>query len=95
MTLNNSSATGIDEIPNKIIKICREWIIAPLTYCINVSLTQGIFPEILKQVKVVPLFKKGDNELVSNYRPISLLSGFHKIFEKVMVVRVSSFLEKN
>ena len=62
---------------------------------INASLTQGIFPTMLKCAKVIPVFKSGKKSLVSNYRPISLLSVFSKVYEKVMYARVLNFLETN
>ncbi len=60
---------------------------------INISLSTGIYPDKLKIAKVIPIFKnKGDQLLVSNYRPISLLSNINKIFEKLVYSRVYSFL---
>ena len=47
-------------------------------------LNTGIFPDSLKIAKVIPLFKKGDDKILSNYRPISLLSSISKVFEKVI-----------
>ena len=52
-----------------------------------------IYPDQLKIAKVIPIFKKGDKLLVSNYRPISLLSNINKIFEKLVYSRLYSFLE--
>jgi hypothetical protein len=54
----------------------------------------GVFPEWLKYSKVKPLYKKGENSCISNYRPISLLTAFSKIFEN-MYKRVSDFLNSN
>ena len=62
---------------------------------INTSLTEGIFPTLMKTAKVVPIHK-GDSKLdIQNYRPISLLSAFSKIFEKVMYSRLYEFLLHN
>ena len=55
----------------------------------------GIFPQILKTAKVVPIHKSGSKSDVSNYRPISLLSTFSKIYEKIMYSRLTSFFDKN
>ena len=65
----------------------------PLTTIINMSFATGIYPDQLKIAKVIPIFKKGDKLLVSNYRPISLLSNINKIFEKLVYSRLYSFLE--
>ena len=56
---------------------------------------QVIFPELLKLAKVIPTFKKGNELLCENYRPISLLSVFSKIFEKVIYTRMYDYLMKN
>ena len=65
-----------------------------LTLVLNESLRLGIFPEQLKIAKVVPVHKGGDKTLVENYRPISLLTTFSKIFEKVMYNRLYKFFLK-
>ena len=59
----------------------------------NQSFQSGIFPDKLKIAKVISLFKKGNPETPSNYRPISLLPIFSKIFEKLMYRRLYRFLE--
>ena len=51
---------------------------------INQTLSTRIFPEKLKEAKVVPLFKNGTNKVISNYRPISLLPAMLKVFEKII-----------
>ena len=55
----------------------------------------GIVPDKLNTAEVVPMFKKGDRSLASNYRPISLLSVVDKLFEKLMYKRVYTFLVKH
>ena len=62
---------------------------------ISASLSQGIFPEELKVAKVIPLHKGGSRSEASNYRPISLLSCFSKIYEKVVQKRLVSHLKTN
>ena len=90
-SLKNSKATGADNIPMHIIKDISEYISAPLTQIVNLSLAKGIFPDQLKISKIVPIYKADDPELFSNYRPISLLSNFSKIFEKVMYNQLIKF----
>ena len=59
------------------------------------SLSLGIFPDSMKTTKVTPVFKAGKKELVSNYRPISVLPCFSKILEKIMYNRVYKYLMEN
>ena len=77
LKLNNSSS-GWDEIPPFLAKDCVDSYLVPLTRIINASIEEGIFPNELKLARVVPLYKAGDSSLVTNYRPISVLSFFFK-----------------
>jgi hypothetical protein len=70
-------------------------ITKPLAYIYNLSVTTGTFPDILKIAKVIPIFKKGSREDISNYRPISLLSIFDKVFEKLICTRLLSYWNKH
>ena len=64
-----------------------------LAILINEFFQMGVFPDKLKVAKVITLHKKGATDNPSNYRPISLLSTFCKIFEKIMHKRLYDFLE--
>ena len=73
---------GYDEISNRMIKLSSPFIISPLTYICNAALISGVFPDRLKYAIVKPIHKKGSKQDISNYRPISLLITFSKVFEK-------------
>ena len=64
-----------------------------LASIINKSFQEGIFPEQMKVARVTLIFKEGSKADVNNYRPISLLNTFSKIYEKLMYRRITSFLE--
>jgi len=85
--MNNSLSVGVDEIPSSVIKLAANYIAALLACLINNSLVTCCFREVLKLAKVISIFKSGEKNLFSNYRPISLLTNFSKIYEKVMYVR--------
>ena len=82
-------------ISKRILSLLIEQIKKPLTHIINLSMSKGVFPEKLKLAQVIPLFKKGNSVLCTNYRPISLLSSFHKLFKKFMKMRLENYLDKN
>ena len=77
------------------LKFVSKTIAPVLQHLISSSLLQGIFPTKLKFAKVIPLHKGGSRIDVSNYRPISLLSCFSKVYEKVMHMRLAKFLNEN
>ena len=94
-SLNINKSVGPSSIPAKLLLQIPDLIIMPLCRLINTSFTTGKFPNALKIVKVIPIHKGGSSEDVNNFRPISLLSIFDKIMEKLMHVRLYSFLECN
>lgn len=93
--LKPGKSLGPNSIPVKLLKHLCPLISLPLSQIINESFQSGIFPDKMKLAKVIPLFKKGCSVTASNYRPISLLSVFSKITEKVMYKRLYDFLEKH
>ena len=93
--LKSGKSLGPNSIPMKILKSLSSLISSPLSQVISESFQSGIFPDKMKFAKVIPLFKKGCPLTTSNYRPISLLSVFSKITEKVMYERLYRFLEKH
>ena len=66
-----------------------------LACVINKSFHEGVFPEQMKMARVTPIHKEGSKTNISNYRPISILASFSKIYEKLMYDRVLNFLESN
>ena len=83
-SLDPTKAHGCDNLSIKMIQICKEVITIPLKLIFDQSLKEGKFPEIWKAANVVPVHKKEDKCLVKNYRPISLLPIFAKVFERVI-----------
>ena len=93
--LKPKSSAGYDEISPKLIK-SHEIIIAELlSHIANISFTTGIFPDHMKIAKVIPIYKSKDDKIISNYRPISLLPSFSKIFERLVYNRLYKYFNNN
>ena len=93
--LPNNKAYRLYSCPVSILKKCSHIISQPLAQIFNVSVSSGSFPAKLKTAKVVPVFKSGDESKPGNYRPISLLSIFNRIFEKLVYKRLIKFVNKH
>lgn len=90
--LKNKMSCGHDGVPACILKYTIHQIVDPLLWIVNNSLAHGIFPEGLETALIKLLYKKGDKSKIDNYRPVSLLPVFSKIFETVMYSRMVNFL---
>ena len=93
--LNPKKSCGPDNIGAKVIKLCPKIFAENLSIIYNKTIEIGKYPMALKVANIIALFKKGDKYQPNNYRPISLLSCFNKIFEKLLCKRLVKFLEVN
>ena len=91
----NGKSHGLYSCRTKILKSSANVISSTLAQIINLSISTGVYPKKLKMAKIISIFKADDNSDASNYRPISLLSNFNRIFEKLIFNRMESFIEKN
>ena len=92
-SMKNKTCNTISNIPVKVLKYVNHLICIPLAKLINLSFSKGVFPDDLKKAVVIPIPKSGSPQLIENYRPISILHVFSKIFERVMFNRLSCYLE--
>ncbi len=93
--LNPRKSPGPDGIGAKLIQLCPDIFADNLSIIYNKSIQEGVYPVDMKIAKVIALYKKGSHVLPDNYRPISLLSIFDKIFEKLLCRRLLKYLELN
>ena len=93
--LPNKKRAGMDEITMEIMKRSINIIAEPLVKIFNVSFETGLIPNALKVAKVCPIHKDGSKNEFENYRPISLLQSFSKIIEKLVYIRLYSYLKQN
>ena len=90
--LDISKSTGPNGIP---FFFTEDFFSYWLSKLVNICFETGSFPDNLKTAKVIPLHKKDSKLDHINYRPISLLSVFSKIYEKLIYSRIYSYLDKN
>ena len=88
-------STGYDGINMNIIKSVIKSISKPLVYICNLSLSSGIFPDDMEIARVILLYKAGEKDLFTNYRPVSLLPQFSKILEKIYYSWLDKFIFKH
>nr|CAI5862439.1 unnamed protein product [Callosobruchus analis] len=93
--MKNKFSCGFDEVPMYLVKQVLHIIIDPITHLVNLSFTNGTFPDSLKVGKLIPTHKKGDIQCVENYRPIVMPSAFSKTFEYAFLHRLSGYIQKN
>ena len=91
----NKNSSGHDGISNKLLKLTKNILSKPLTLIINQMITTGIFPDSFKKSKIIPIFKKGDQSLLINYRPISLLPTISEVFEGIIFDQMYHYFNSN
>ena len=94
-SISNSHSVGSDGLNPIIIKQNINFIVKQLEYIVNLSFSQAVFPTLLKTAIVTPLFKSGSNLDAGNYRPISILTIFSKLFEKLYYNRLIKFVNNH
>ncbi|KAL0841765.1 hypothetical protein ABMA28_014029 [Loxostege sticticalis] len=94
LSLKSNSAPGWDNIPNDFIKMAVNDLAPIISYLTNLCFDTGIFPAPLKHSIITPVYKGGDRDDISNYRPISVLPAISKILEKLLNIRLLNYLNK-
>ena len=94
-TLKTNKRSEPGSVPTRIPKDFKKCLSKPISNLINLPFSLGTFPKILKQAKVISIFKKGDQQNCNNYRPVSLLSNISQIIEKHIHKQFSAFFEIN
>ena len=94
-TCKHKTSTDSNDLSMSVIKKVIQPITLPLTAIFNMSFQTGVFPSSMKLAKIIPVFKSGSKAEFNNYRPISLLSQFSKILEKLYNKRLEQFIDKN
>jgi hypothetical protein len=91
----NSCSPDIFGVTVVVLKHVADVIAVPLSHVLNVCLSEGYFPDVLKLSRTIPVFKKGDPESMNNYRPISIIPVLGKVFEALMREQLVCHFENN
>ena len=94
-SLNINKAVGYDSVSPFFLRIASTILVPYIQVFIDCCFANGIFPENATTATMVPIFKKGERDNPTNYRPISILTGFAKIFERIIFKRLITFLNKH
>ena len=93
--LKNKKSSGTDKVNVFFLKLALPYINTPLTHIYNASISNGIFPDKLKEAKVIPIHKSKNAKDLNNFRPISLLNILSKPLEKHIHKHIYNFLDTN
>ena len=94
-TLDKNKATGIHNIPNKMLLLCADIVNLHLADIFNYSLVSEKFLDDFKIGKVSPLFRNGEKDDRNSYRPISVLPSIARVFEKIIHKQLLDFSNSN
>ena len=91
--VNPNKSTGYDDIPPKVVKMCSEELSYTLAELINSAFKCNIFPDDLKKAEISPIYKKKDDMIKDNYRPVSILSIFSKVYETIIADQLMDYFK--
>ena len=91
--ININKTSGIEGVRCDVLKIALKFLLVPMTWLYQLSFDTGIFPETWKVARVNPIPKNGNLKLITNWRPISLLSVPSKIAERLMHIHLTQVVE--
>lgn len=95
VNLKSSRTDTCDQLDTIVLKNCAAAFVKPLTCLFNETFDKGQIPGLWKKAIITPILKKGCNNLVINYRPISIISHVVKILEKIIFKRIFNFIKSN
>jgi hypothetical protein len=94
-SMHSKSSVDCNNVSMELIKFVSYEICVPLAHIYQLSIESGVFPELFKSSRIVPIYKQGDPTLCDNYRPIALVDSFSKILEKMVAIDLFNHLDRN
>ena len=95
MALDINKAHGHDEISIRMLNLSDKSVITPLSILLKNCIDTMTFPDTWKKSNIVLVHKKGEKQIVDNYRPVSLLPILGKFFERIIFKSIFEYLEEN
>lgn len=92
-SINPRKAVGFDNLHPKILKLCAKEVAPSLTKIFNTSIKENVWPENWKLGEWIPIYKKDDRTKDKNYRPVTVLSSIDKVYEKLLSVQTTGYME--
>ena len=93
--LKNGKASGPDKVTINLVTDAAKFIAYPIVFIFNSSTTNGVFPDVWKTASVTPIHKSESKSDLNNYRPISVISVFVRMLERLAHDQLSEFLKVN
>jgi exonuclease III/thymidine kinase len=93
--LKNKKSNDLWHMSTYLLKLIIDSMAQSIALIINMCLEQGVFPDKLKIARIIPIYKKGDKDDPGNYRPVSILPVFSKIFESVVSEQLTEYVAQN
>ncbi len=88
-----NKATGFDDLPPKAIQMCSYELTGMFTNVINHSITTSVFPDDMKKAEISPIYKKKNDMMKDNYRPVSILAILAKVYESIIADQIQTYFE--
>ena len=91
----NEPSVDFSNLSMTVIKRIIKSVVRLFEHICNLSFKTGVVPDLMKIAKIIPLFKSGDKQLFTNYRPVAILPQLSKILEKLFCKRLNAFIDKH
>ena len=92
-TLNSKASKDIFGYNTILLKRLKDTLVIPLTYLINSCIREGVYPDLFRKSRVIPVHKKGDTDNINNYRPITLVPVLSKVLEYLLKQQLYNYFE--
>ena len=95
-SINPSRSSALDEISIRLLRKIKAPLLPAIQHLVNLTITSTIYPEILKQTKIIPLLKKGkDQTCTKSYRGVNLIPSLAKVIDRTLLIQLLKHIQDN